>query len=358
MRLTRRRFLLTTGATSVVLAAARPAPRVHAAVPRTITVTHSVSTFVYGQHLVAKEKKFFEDEGVTVANFIVPGGGARVVNAVTAGQAMFGLGDSNHPLKATEKGKETTMLFATDTRCSYANVVVRKDLHDKGVKTVEALADAKLVGRKAVIAATAIGSGTYVYGVYVLKHTKAADGKPVNDHVEWVGGGASTTMLGGLKAGKFDAIMAVPEWQWAAEEEGFGRAIYDVLDEKAWNRVFGGPIPVTVGYALRETLEKSPDLVQAYVNACYRAQQWIRRAKDDEVVDVVYKPYMDTFKREIVLRSVKYYKTIFDWDFAIDPKDYDNGMKVFVPEAVEKPIPYAQAVDMAFVRKAHQKIKS
>jgi len=98
--------------------------------------------------------------------------------------------------------------------------------------------------------------------------------------------------------------------------------------------------------------------VQAYVNACYRAQQWIRRAKDDEVVDVVYKPYMDTFKREIVLRSVKYYKTIFDWDFAIAPKDYDNGMKVFIPEAVEKPIPYAQAVDMAFVRKAHQKIKS
>jgi len=98
--------------------------------------------------------------------------------------------------------------------------------------------------------------------------------------------------------------------------------------------------------------------VQAYVNACYRAQQWIRQAKDDEIVDVVYKPYMDTFTREIVLRSVKYYKTIFDWDFVIDPKDYDNGMKVFVSEAVEKPIPYAQAVDMAFVRKAQQKIKS
>ena len=356
MTWTRRHFLTTSALAGVALAAERPRPAIAQGKP--IPVAHSVSTFVYGQHLVAREKKFFEEEGVRVANFIVPGGGARVVNAVTAGQAMFGLGDSNHPLKATEKGKETTILFATDTRCSYANVVVRKELHDKGVRTVDALADARLVGRKAVIAATAIGSGTYVYGVYVLKHTKGADGKPVNDSVEWVGGGASTTMLGGLKAGKFDAIMAVPEWQWAAEEEGFGRAIYDVLDVKAWNRVFGGPIPVTVGYALRETLEKSPDLVQAYVNACYRAQQWIRRAKDDEIVDVVYKPYMDTFTREIVLRSVKYYKTIFDWDFAIDPKDYDNGMKVFIPEAVEKPIPYAQAVDMAFVRKAQQKIKS
>jgi len=143
-----------------------------------------------------------------------------------------------------------------------------------------------------------------------------------------------------------------------AEEEGFGKAIYDVLDEKVWNRVFGGPIPVTVGYALRETIEKSPDLVQGYVNACYRAQQWIRRAKDDEIVELIWKPYMDTFKREIVLRSVTYYRTIFDWDFLIDPKDYGNGMRVFVPEVIEKPIPYNRAVDMAFVRKAHQKITS
>lgn len=323
-----------------------------------ITVIHSVSTFVYGQHLVAKEKKFFEDEGVTVPSFIVPGGGAKVVQALAAGQAMFALGDSNHPLKITEKGKDALMIFATDTRCSYANIVVRKELFDKGVKSVEALADPKLVGRKAVVAATAIGSGTYVYGNYVLKQTKAPDGKPINDHVEWVGGGASTTMLGGLKAGKFDAIMAVPEWQWAAQDQGFGEPIYDVLDEKAWNKVFGGPIPVTVGYVLKETVEKSPDLVQAYVNANYRAQQWIKSASDAEIADLLHKPYMDTFSRDVVLRSIKYYKTIFDWDFLIEPKDYENGMKVWLPLAVEKPIPYAQAVDMSFVKKARSKYTS
>ena len=325
---------------------------------RAITASHTVSTFVYGQHLVAKEKKFFEEEGVSVPSFIVPGGGAKVVQALAAGQAQFALGDSNHPLKITEKGKEAHMLFATDTRCSYANVVVRKELFDRGVKTVDALADQKAVGRKAVIAATAIGSGTHVYGVYVLKQIKAGDGKAVNDHVEWVGGGASTTMLGGLKAGKFDAIMAVPEWQFAAEAEGFGKAVYDVQDEKAWNRVFGGPIPVTVGYALKETIEKSPELVQAYVNANYRAQQWIRRAKDEEIVELLHRPYMDTFKRDDVLKTVKYYKTIFDWDFLIEEKDYANGMKVWLPLALEKPIPYAQAADMSFVRKAQAKYKS
>src|SRR5207245_795475 len=128
MTWTRRRFLTASGAAAVAAAWRAPA---RAQAPKPITVSHSVSTFVYGQHL----------------------GGP-----------------------------------------------------------------------------TPIGSGTYGDGVYVLKGLRAADGKAVNDHVESVSGGGPTTMLGGLKAAKFDAIMAVPEWQWAAEEEGFGKAIYDVQD--------------------------------------------------------------------------------------------------------------------------------
>src|SRR4026209_523581 len=116
---------------------------------KTITASHSVSTFVYGQHLVAAQKKFFEEEGVKTPDFVVPGGGAKVVQALASGQVQFALGDSNHPLKITEKGKDALMIFATDTRCSYANIVVRKELWDRGVRAVEALADSKLVGRQA-----------------------------------------------------------------------------------------------------------------------------------------------------------------------------------------------------------------
>src|SRR2546429_4394378 len=87
MNVTRRRFLTAVATTSAVALAGLP--RHARAQGKPITVAHSVSTFVYGQHLVAREKKFFEEEGVSAGNFIVPGGGARVVNAVTAGPAMF-----------------------------------------------------------------------------------------------------------------------------------------------------------------------------------------------------------------------------------------------------------------------------
>src|SRR3989442_9246227 len=126
----RRRFLTATGAAT--LAAAWRAP---AQAAKPITVSHSVSTVVYGQHLVAKEKKFFEEEGVAVAAFIVPGGGAKVVQALAAGQAVFALGDSNHPPKITQKGKDARLIFAPHTRRSYANGGGGQGLFDKGGET-------------------------------------------------------------------------------------------------------------------------------------------------------------------------------------------------------------------------------
>ena len=72
-------------------------------------------------------------------------------------------------------------------------------------------------------------------------------------------------------------------------------------------------------------------------------------------MELLHKPYMDTFKREDVLKSVRYYKTIFDWDFLISEKDYANGLKVFIPTAIGRPIPFTKAVDMSFVKKAHGK---
>src|SRR5205814_7788908 len=54
MTWTRRRFLAAASASAVVAGGAPP-PVAQGA--KSITVSHSVSTFVYGQHLVAKEKK-------------------------------------------------------------------------------------------------------------------------------------------------------------------------------------------------------------------------------------------------------------------------------------------------------------
>jgi hypothetical protein len=58
MTWTRRKFLATTAVAGGGLATAGQ-PGAARAQGRMITASHSVWTFVYGQHLVAKEKKYF-----------------------------------------------------------------------------------------------------------------------------------------------------------------------------------------------------------------------------------------------------------------------------------------------------------
>jgi len=119
-------------------------------------------------------------------------------------------------------------------------------------------------------------------------------------------------MLAGLKGAKFDAIMAVPEWQSKGVAQGFGHSHLRCPGREGMEPRVRRPIPVTVGYVLKETIEKSPDLVQGYVTPAI-GQQWIRKAKDEEVVELLQKPYMSTYSRDEILESVRYYRTIFDW---------------------------------------------
>src|SRR5262245_7660290 len=120
-----------------------PRPRASSpSVRRTASRPSSMASIWWPPRRSSSRKK-----ALKTPDFVVPGGGAKVVQALAAGQVLFALGDSNHPLKITEKGKDALMIFATDTRCSYANIVARKELFDRGLRSVEALADEQLVGR-------------------------------------------------------------------------------------------------------------------------------------------------------------------------------------------------------------------
>lgn len=352
-----RRDLLKHGASAgMAVAVYATGTNVHGAKKKRLkfmTISHSVNTAVYAPHMVAEEMGYFKDSGLSVT-FIVPGGGSRVAQVLAGRQVGFAQGDSGHPLKISEKGKPCSMIYGTDTRCSYANILVRKELYDAGLNTVEKLATMKRPnGQNRIIAATRIGSGTWTYGNYVLSQHQAG-GKSVNKQVKWVGGGGTTTMLGGLKSGAFDAIMAVPIWMEKAIGDGYGTALFDISSGSAWKKVFGANIPTTVGYALKETISDDEELTQGYVTAVYKAMQWLKGRDPSEVFAKLGRKYMGTFTRGQVENEVKYYQAIFNYTLEISRTDFEAGKKVWVPRVTKKDWAYDEVVDMRFVHKAQQ----
>ncbi|MEQ1613681.1 MAG: ABC transporter substrate-binding protein, partial [Hyphomicrobiaceae bacterium] len=163
------------------------------------SIAFGPNTPIYALAPIAEAKGFFKSEGLDF-KLVVGNAGTHGRQALAADQAMFAHGDASHPLQLSTRGKPAKIIMASQMISSIANVVVRKDLFDAGINTVEKLGNYKRPdGAKPIVAATAIGSGTWMYGTYIF------ESKKLGDKINWVAGGGPKTMYPGLETKQFDA---------------------------------------------------------------------------------------------------------------------------------------------------------
>jgi NitT/TauT family transport system substrate-binding protein len=306
----------------------------------------------YAAHLVAEAGGFFKKEGIDVELVNSPAG-ARSAQMLAASQVHYVLGDTGHPPRLTEQGKPSVILLVTDQKCAYANITVRKDLHSAGLTSLDKLGTMKPRDGKWKAGVTAIGSGTWMYGNFIMRSHPTADGKTLNDLVEWIGVGGNKAALGAMKTGKIDLAMAVPEFSFEAEAGGFGTLLFDVREDKQWLAVFKGPISATGGYTLKATTQQLRDETQAYVNGVYRAVQWLKGASPVEIGNMLER-YNETMglSKESVVRVAEWYKRIWTWDCVMSRENYENLVNVAKGIKTEKAFPYEEIVDHSFLKKA------
>jgi len=318
----------------------------------TATHTFGPATAVYALGWIAAAKGFFKPENLEL-KFAAFNAGTQGRQAVAAGQAQFGHGDCNHPLQLSTRGKKCRILFATQGIASISNVVVRKDLYDAGITSIEKLADYKRPdGAKPIIAATAIGSGTWMYGTYLF------EAKKLGDRMHWVAGGGSNTMYPSLQTKQFDAIVAVPTWVIEAEAQGFGKAIYDTSQPGVFEATFGGTVPVLVVYTLEETIEQNRPMVQAYVNGMVQAMKWIKATPIDEVYALVAEKYFAGVDPVAVKTELGFDKRTWTYDGRIDKAMWERGGRVWYRKGTDIPeTKYEDIIDMSFLETALAKSK-
>lgn len=350
-RLTRRGFLSCAGGIGLAVALVPAVARGQEKTRIKCIGAHPANITNYAPQLIAISQGFLEDEGLDFT-LVVSGGGSKLREIVAADQADFGLGDITHSLQMTNRGRPAKALMAIDQRCVISNIVVRQDLYEAGIDTLpKFLAWKRPDGAKPLVAVSTLGGGQYAYAAYILGRVPGGE-----KAVTWLAGGVTQTMLGGLRTKKFDAIVAPPSWQFEAEDRGWGKTIVDMRDEKLAHEMFGGPVSTTVFYARQPTIDEHPDKTQAYVNAMYRAMQWIKDASVDEFYDSVGEKYLNALPAEMVKREIAYYKDTFYFDGVVTPEAYANGSKVWFGGMSEiEPIAFGDAVDNSFVEAAREK---
>jgi NitT/TauT family transport system substrate-binding protein len=312
-----------------------------------------VTAVLYAAHLVAEAGGYFKKESVDVELITSPAG-ARSAQMLAAAQVNYVLGDTSHAQRLTEQGKPTVVLFVTDQKCPYANIQTRKDLREAGLTSLDKLATMKPKdGGKWKAGATAIGSGTWMYGNFILRSHPIGGGKTLNDLVEWIGVGGVKSQLGALKTEKIDLNMATPEVLIQGATEGYGAVLFDVREDTQWLPVFKGPISATGSYALKTTTQSLKDETQAYVTGVYRAVQWMKTASVEDIAKQLDR-YSDTMglAPESIRKALEWYKPMWTYDLVFTKENYDNVNNVARGIKAEKTYPYEEIVDASFLKKA------
>lgn len=313
------------------------------------TAVYPVAVPGYQVMFVAEAQGFLKDEGYDF-RLIQGGSGTKTRAIMAAGEADFMIADILHCLQLNNRGRPTRSVNAVDLRSPSSRWVIRKDLADQGIDTIQKFVAWKRPGgAKPIFGISSLGGTAHLWAHFFMERFG------FEDQVAWVPVGNVETMLGSLKTRQIDMLGTTVSLVADAEKYGWGKSFFDAGNEENWNKHVGGPVPVNANMCLQATIEKDPAKVQAYTNACYRAVQWIKAHSAEQILGAI-EPYVGSTSRESNLLEIQAVKDVTDYSGMIDPAAFERGGKMWFREITGiKPVKLEDAFDPTFLRAAQAK---
>ena len=333
--------IIAAGAASIAAGRAR-------ADDKTGRVIYPVAVPVYQTQYVADRVGFFKEAGLD-CKLIQGGSGVKTREIIASSQGDIGIGDITHPMQLSNHGRAGRVLMPVDTRSGAVIFIIRKDLRDQGITTLEQLAAWKRPdGRKPIVSVSSLGGTNHVWASYYME-TMGLD-----DKVTWIGTGNVETMLGSLKTKQVDVLVNSLSLLNESVAQGWGALLFDGTGEAIWNKYIGGKVPVTAHFTLQATIDKDPPKMQAFVTALWRATQWIKAHSPDEIYDAI-EPYVGSTSRDANVLEITTLKQVADYEGTIDAAGWARGEKVWFREMTGiKPLAIADLVSPTFVEVARR----
>jgi len=309
---------------------------------------YPVAVPVYQTQYVADRIGFFKEAGLD-CKLIQGGSGVKTREIIASSQGDIGIGDITHPMQLSNHGRAGRVLMPVDTRSGAVIFIIRKDLKDQGIATLEQLAAWKRPdGRKPIVSVSSLGGTNHVWSSYYMETMGLAE------KVTWIGTGNVDTMLGSLKSKQVDVLVSSLSLLNESQQQGWGTLLFDGTDEAIWNKYIGGKVPVTCHFTVQSTIDKDPPKMQAYVTALWRAAQWIKTHSPDEVCDAI-EPYVGSTSRSANVLEISALQKVADYDGVIDAASFARGEKVWFREMTGiKPLTIAEVVAPDFAQAARK----
>ena len=307
-----------------------------------------VAVTVYQTQFLADKVGFFKEAGLD-CKLTQGGSGVKTREIIASGQGDIGIGDVTHPMQLSNHGRGGRILLPVDTRSNSAIFIIRKDLFDQGIKTLQQLADWKRPdGSKPIVSVSSLGGTNHVWASYYME-VMGLDQK-----VRWIGTGNVDTMMGTLKTKQVDVLVNSESLLKDSVAQGWGALLFDGTEETVWNKYIGGKVPVTAHFTLQATIDKDPPKMQAFVTALWRASQWIKAHSAEDVYGMI-EPYVGSTSKDATIAEIATIQKVADYDGRIDAAGFERGSKVWFREMTGiKPLTIAEIVASTFIEAARK----
>ena len=262
-------------------------------------VVHSV---FYAPQYVAQELGFFAEEGLDVTVSI--GNGAdKSMTALLSDSADIALLGIEAGLYVHNEGKEAhPMVFAQLTQRAGNFLVSRIDEPD--FKWTDLKGKSVIGGR--------LGGMPELVLEYVLKE----NGMTIGTDVEIINNIDFSSTAGAFTGDVGDYTVEFEPVATTLEQSGAGHIVASLGEAS-------GYLPYTVYMASNALLQDSPETIDAFTRAIYRAQQWVDTHSAQEIADVVLPQFPDS-DAETLATIIERYKAQDTWKTtpSVDPNGF------------------------------------
>lgn len=295
-------------------------------------VTHSI---FYAPFYAAIELGYFEDYGIEIQ--LTNGGGSdKSMTALLTGQADVGF-----------MGPETAVYVYNEGQKDYPVVIAQVTQRD-GSFLVGKTQDANFTWDK-VRGKSIIGGRTGGMPEMTLEYVLRANGIEPNKDVT-VRTDVSFDLMGGAFMSGQDEYVALFEPSASTMElAGEGYIVASVGAGTDY-------VAYTAMMVTQSFRDKNPELVQNFVNALYKGQQWVNTHSAEEIANAIAPSFPDS-DIKLIVKVVENYKSINAWktEPSTMEADFNQLLKVIEQAGnIDKKPEYSKIVDNTFAKKAVQ----
>lgn len=298
-----------------------------------VTVRYSevIRSIFYAPHYIAMEKGFFEEEGI-ILDMNTAQGSDKGAAALLAGTADISLvGPETAIYIYNQEGDEKIKIFHQLTMKDGSFLLSRAKMD---AFEWSALSGKKVIGWRP-------GSAPQM----VMNSTLIQEG--VSD-AEVVTNVAAPAMAGAFTSGQGDFIQLYEPVASTLEKEGVAHFVASM------GEAFG-EFPETSYVATGSFIAENPEVIQRFVNAVAKGNEWLSAASDAEIAAAL-SPYFEGTSDDLIISSINRYKAQDTWPAnpELTPEAFEKLQSVLIENGVlkeaEKIANMNDVVDMSFVK--------